>query len=184
MSVKPLLFHTLTLAICAVALPAATLERLSLDDMIAQSTAIVRGKVTSSSAAYSGPVIYTHYRIGVSETFKGPARASVEIQVPGGVANNMRQTFAGAPQFNPGDEFVFFLWTGPSGSTQVLGLTQGLFAVAADGTADPLATRSASREVMLDRGTGKQVKDQTLAMHLSELRARIGATLAAKRMGK
>jgi hypothetical protein len=31
---------------------------------------------------------------------------------------------------------------------------------------------------MLDRGTGKQVKDQTLTMHLSELRARIASTLA------
>jgi hypothetical protein len=177
--VKPLLLNTLTLAFCAVALPAATLERLSLDDMITQSTVIVRGKVTSSSAAYSGPVIYTHYRIRVSETWKGAARASVEIQVPGGVANNMRQTFAGAPTFGSGDEFVFFLWTGPSGATQVLGLTQGLFSVAADGTADPVATRNASREVMLDRGTSRQVKDQTLVMHLSELRARIGANLAA-----
>jgi hypothetical protein len=36
-----------------------------------------------------------------------------------------------------------------------------------------VTTRAASHEVMLDRGTGKQVKDQTLTMHLSELRARI-----------
>jgi hypothetical protein len=175
--VKPLQLPTLILALCAVALPAATLERLSLDDMITKSTAIVRGKVTGSFAAYSGPMIYTHYRVQVSETLKGPALGSVEVQVPGGVANNMRQTFAGAPQFNPGDEFVFFLWTGQSGATQVLGLTQGLFAVAADGTADPVTTRSPSHEMMLDHATGRQVKDQTLAMHLSELRARIGATL-------
>jgi hypothetical protein len=92
------------------------------------------------------------------------------------VANHIRQTFAGAPQFHAGDEFVFFLWTGPSGSTQVMGLTQGLFAVAADGTADPVTTRNASHEVMLEPGTGRQVKDQTLVMRLSELRSRIGAT--------
>jgi hypothetical protein len=34
---------------------------------------------------------------------------------------------------------------------------------------------------MLDPGTGKQVKDQTLTLRLSELRARIGATLKAVR---
>jgi len=50
--------------------------------------------------------------------------------------------------------------------------------VAADGTADPVATRSATRELMLESGTGRPVKDQTLSMHLSELRSRISSTLA------
>lgn len=175
--VKPLLLSVLTLACCAIALPAATLERLSLDDLIAKSTTIVRGKVLNSFTATSGPVIYTHYRIQSSETLKGTASGVVEIQLPGGVANNLRQNFAGVPQFKSGDEYVFFLWTGRSGATQVLGLTQGLFAVAS-GAADPVTTRSASHEVMLERGTGKQVKDQTLTMHLSELRARIHSTLS------
>ena len=176
-TVKPLLLHTLILAYCAVALPAATLERLSLDDLITQSTTIVRGKVLNSFTATSGPVIYTHYRIQTSETLKGPARGVVEIQLPGGVANNLRQSFAGVPKFNAGDEYVFFLWTGKTGATQVLGLTQGLFSVSPGGAVDPLTTRGASHEVMLDHGSGKQVKDQTLTMHLSELRARIGSTL-------
>ena len=176
MPVKPLLFSILMLAYCAVALPAATLERLSLEDLITKSTAIVRGKVLNSYTAASGPVIYTHYRIQTSETLKGTPNGAVDIQLPGGVANNLRQSFAGVPQFKAGDEYVFFLWTGKTGSTQVLGLTQGLFSVAPGTAADPLTTRSASHEVMLERGTGKQVKDQTLTLHLSELRARIQST--------
>ena len=178
MFVKPLLSSTLILAYCAAALPAATLERLSLDEMIVKSTAIVRGKVLNSYAASSGPIIYTHYRIQVSDTLKGPARTAVEIQLPGGVVNNGRQTFAGVPQFNSGDEYVFFLWVGKSGATQVLGLTQGLFSVAPGGAADPTTTRAASHEVMLERGTGKQVKDQVLTMRLSDLRSRINALLS------
>jgi hypothetical protein len=177
--VKSLVVSTLMLAACAAALPAATLERLSLDDMIVKSTSIVRGKVLNSYTASSGPLIYTHYRVQVSETLKGQARGTVDIQLPGGTANNLRQTFAGVPQFRTGDEFVFFLWTGRSGATQVLGLTQGLFALAAGSGADPVATRSASHEVMLEHGTGRQVTDQTLSMHLSDLRSRIGATLAS-----
>ena len=155
----------------------ATLQQLSLDDMITQSTAIVRGKVTGSYSAARGPIIYTFYSIQVTEQLKGTSQLGVTIAVPGGTANNLRQTFPGAPQFNTGDEFVFFLWTGKSGLTQVIGLTQGLFKLATDGTADPVATRAASAELMLERGSGRRVKDQTLVMNLSELRAHIAGTL-------
>jgi hypothetical protein len=163
---------------------AATLERLSLEDMIAKSSAIVRGKVTGSWAALTGSVIYTHYTVDVSERFKGPAQGTVEIVAAGGVVNNLRQSFSGSPTLNQGDEFVFFLWTSKAGLTQVMGLTQGLFTIprgsASDPTAsDPITTRAASHELMLDPVTSRPVKDGTLTMRLSELRSRIAATLAA-----
>jgi hypothetical protein len=159
---------------------AATLERLSLDDMIGQSTAIIRGKVTGSNAAMSGTIIFTYYTIQVSEQYKGPAQNAVTVAVPGGAANHLSQTFPGVPQLKTGDEFVFFLWTGNSRITQIIGLTQGLFRLSAGASAnDPLATRPASAELMLDRGTGRPVKDQTLVMNLSELRAHIASTLGA-----
>ena len=167
----------LVLTFCMWPLQGATLERLSLDDMIAKSTAIVHGKVTGSYAASSGPLIYTHYAIRVSESFKGTLKQSVNVVVPGGVVNNLRQTFPGTPQLNTGDDFVFFLWTGRSGLTQIIGLTQGLFSLTAGPSADLVATRPASREVMLERGTARQVKDQTLVMSLDELRTRIATNL-------
>lgn len=154
-------------------LQCATLERLSLDDLIAKSTAIVRGKVTGAAAAFSGPVIYTHYTIQVSEQFKGAGQNSIDVVVPGGTANGLRQSFAGAPVLNPGDEFVFFLYTGKSGLTTVTGLTQGLFSLPGDGSTDPTLTRSASRELMLDPANGRPVKDETLTLKLSDLRQRI-----------
>jgi hypothetical protein len=165
---------------CALPLQCATLERLSFDDMAARSTLIVRGKVADSWAAMTGGVIYTHYRIQVSESFKGGARDSVEVMVPGGAVNGMRQTFSGAPALNQGDEFVFFLWTSRQGITWITGLTQGLFALAADGSTDPNANRAASRELMLDPATARPVKDVAVSMRLSELRTRIAAALAAK----
>jgi hypothetical protein len=167
------------LAVCLMPLQCSTLEKLSLGDIITKSTAIVRAKVTGSYAVYSGPVIYTHYQLQVSESLKGTNGTSVDLAVPGGVANNFRQSFTGAPQFSVGDEYVFFLWTGKSGVTQVIGLTQGLFAVARGSSTNPTVTRSASRELMLEQGTGHPVKDQTLVMSLSDLRARIANTLAA-----
>jgi hypothetical protein len=178
-AVKRHLILALVFTFCTLPLQCATLERLSLDDMIAKSTAIVRGKVTSSYAAYSGRAIYTHYAIQVSERFKGGGQGTLDVAVPGGVASGLRQTFAGAPEFQAGDEYVFFLWTGKSGLTQVIGLTQGLFAIPAGTSADPVATRAVSGELMLARGSAVPVKNQTLVMKVSELRSRIAATLAA-----
>lgn len=160
----------LLLASC-LPLAGATLARLSLSDMIAQSTSIERAKVTGSYAAAQGPLIFTHYRLAISEQLKGPAIA--EIVVPGGTLNGFQQFIAGAPQFQTGSEFVFFLWTRQDGLTLVTGLTQGLFAVGPGGATDPSVTRAASQELMLDTTTGRPVRDQTLVMKLSDLRRQI-----------
>jgi len=74
---------------------------------------------------------------------------------------------------------VFFLWTSRAGLTYVMGLTQGLFAIAPGAAADPLATRAASRELMLDPKTARPVKDSVLSMRLSALRSQIANTLKA-----
>jgi len=173
-------------AVCAVLglsrLGGATLVQLSLNDMIGQSTAIEHAKVVSSWAAFSGSIVYTHYKLQVSERLKGQAIG--EIVVFGGVANGIRQSYAGTPQFHPGEDYVFFLWTNPAGMTHVVGLTQGIFAIAQDGSADPGVTRAASAERMLDATTGRQVKDRSLAMKLSDLRAQIASVLGAAKAGR
>ena len=89
----------------------------------------------------------------------------------------LRQTYPGAPQFQPGDQFVLFLWTGRSGMTQIMGFSQGVFAVARDGSPDPILTREASHEMMLDPVTHSQVNDQPLTMRLSELRSQVSSAL-------
>jgi hypothetical protein len=176
--VKRLSLLAVLLACCMAPVRSATLERLSLDDMIVKSSTIVRGKVTSSWAAFTGAVIYTHYKIQISETFKGNSRGTVEIMVPGGAAKNVQQNFSGSPVLKSGDEFVFFLWTSKSGITWITGLTQGLFSLPADtSAADRMATRAASRELMLDPATSQAVKDTAMSMRLSDLRSRISGTL-------
>jgi hypothetical protein len=164
-------------AMALMPLQCATLEQLSMNDLIAKSTAIVRAKVVSSYAAMSGPVVYTHYQLQVGERYKGAAQSTVDLVIPGGVANGIRQVWGGAPQLDAGADYIFFLWTGKSGLTQVMGLSQGLFAVAQDGSKDPAVTRTASHELMLDHNTGRAVQDRTLAMPLSGLRAQIAALI-------
>ena len=167
----------LVLAGGLVPLGGATLERLTLDDLIAKSTAIVQGKVTSSYASFHGPIIYTHYEVQVSEQLKGTSGPSLDLVVPGGTANNLRQIYSGAPQLNLGGEFVLFLWTGPSGLTQIMGLTQGLFRLSPGDSSGVVVTRTASTELMLEAGTSRPIRDETLVMSLNDLRARVAERL-------
>jgi hypothetical protein len=169
----------LSLALCG---SGATLQRLSMDDMIAKSTAILRGKVGACSASFSGNqgrgMIYTHCAISITEVYKGPFSAgTVDVAVPGGTAQGMRQTFAGAPVLASGTEYMFFLWTSRSGLTQIIGLSQGLFNLHTDAGGNLVLTRNASAEPILDV-SGKPVQDQAIQLNLSDLKKQMRTVLA------
>jgi hypothetical protein len=156
----------------------ATLERLSMDEMIAKSTSIVRGSVSDTWTTFTGRDIYTHYKIDVLERFKGASQKSVEVTVPGGTYGSYHQTPSGSPLLNKGDQYLFFLWTSQGGVTWIMGMTQGLFLLDASQASDPVVTRSASRELMLDPSTGRPVKDSAISFKLSDLRSRISSRLS------
>jgi hypothetical protein len=177
---KPMRFvvSALCAAFAATHLDAATLARLSLDDMIRQSTAIIHGRVGGSSAAFRGSVIYTSYKVQVLEQWKGNSPATVDVALPGGSANGYRQSFPGTPQLTEGQEYILFLWTSKSGLTQIIGLTQGLFDLSTDASGVATANRGASSNSMLDPVTGRMVKDEAIQMLLKDLTSRISSTLA------
>jgi hypothetical protein len=141
-----------------VPLAGATLERLTLDDLTAKSTAIVRGKVISSYASFRGPIIYTHYEVQVSEQ-QGTSGSSLDVVVPGGTANNLicAQIYSGAPQLNLGGEFGWCLWTGPSGLTQIMGLTQGLFRLS-----PPIRVQQPPRPVLDNPAAGRYKRNRSV----------------------
>ena len=161
---------------------ATTLEQLTLDDMIQKSTAIVRARVTGSHARIAARPTST--RTSSSRCSKpGSRRASelTEVAVPGGVANGIRQSVAGAPELKPGQEYVLFLWTSRSGLTQVIGLSQGLFKLSEEGSEGgsvAVAQRPAASELMLDR-SGLPVEDRAVSMPVQDLRARVLQALGA-----
>lgn len=164
-----------------ILLPAATLEKLSLEEMSQKATAIVRGRVLSSNGAQHGPLIYTHYRIQVSETWKGSVPSGLEVVVPGGAVRGLRQTFPGAPVLAPDTEYVLFLWTGANGLTRVIGLTQGMFMVTRDSNGELMAYRPAATDAMFDRAAGRMVRDEPLTLRMRELRQRVAASAAGGR---
>ncbi len=154
---------------------ATTLQQLSLDDMIQQSTGIVRAKVTSSSTALRGQKIYTYYRLRILETAKmggNPGAGDIDVAVPGGTVNGKREMVVGAPELTTGRQYVVFLWTSRSGLTQIIGLSQGLFLAAPDGSGKISLTHPAATDLMLDKN-GKAVGGQALGLEWSDLRTRI-----------
>jgi hypothetical protein len=168
----------LSLLTCGL-LPAVTLQQLSLDEMAQQSTAIVYGKVLDSYAAPQGSMIYTHYRVQVLDRWKGTSPTIVEVMVPGGVANGLRQTFAGVPGLVEGKSYVMFLWSGKTIGPQLIGLNQGLFDVAPDSNGTLFASRPMSTEQMLD-STGRAVQDQPMRLDFQQFNTRVKASIAAR----
>ena len=163
------------LALCAGA-SAATLQQLSLDQMTQASTAIVRARVTNSTASLTGSTIYTHYKLQVTESWKGFMPA--EVAVPGGVAGGLRQSFPGMPELAVGTEYVMFLWTsGSTGITHLVGLSQGLFSLSSQSDGSTMATRPLIGEMMLD-AAGRKVADQAVQMSLTALKAQVRMKLS------
>lgn len=168
-------FALTTMACLPMLVSAATLERLSMDDMVQKSTAIVRGRIIGSSASFRGlpgksVTIYTHYIIQVAESWKGALSGQVDVAVPGGLANGIRQTFAGAPVLDSNADYVLFLWTSRTGLTQIIGLSQGLMSLKLDASGNSVLGRGPSSEPMVDN-TGKAVADKGFSMSLSDFRA-------------
>jgi hypothetical protein len=156
----------------ALAAHAATLQQLSMDQMSHLATAVVRARVIGSSASLyaspGSPTIYTHYKLAVSEVWKGAA--SAEVLLPGGDFNGQKQSFPGVPELHVGGEYILFLWKSPStGITHTIGLTQGIFEITAQADGSAVASRRQSGEMMLD-ASGRKVADRPISMKLADMK--------------
>ena len=156
---------------------ATTLTKASLDDLIQKSTNIVRGRVVSSSTGARGRLVYTYYKIQVLDQLKGTATDQVQVQVPGGLYGGVQQSIAGAPRLADGSEYVFFLWSGPSGARHLLGLSQGVLDVTKNAAGDLMVARQASEAIVIDAATGETGSQDTVRMKLSEFSSRVSRVL-------
>jgi hypothetical protein len=174
----PVILLAIGAAIVVNAVNAATLQQLSMDQMNQLATSVVRARVTGSSADFAAtagsPTIYTHYKLAVSEVWKGAA--PTEVELPGGDVNGVKQSFPGVPELRVGGEYILFLWKSPStGIVHTLGLTQGIFEIATGADGSVVASRKQSGEIMLD-ASGHRVSEQAISMKLSDLKSRAGAS--------
>jgi hypothetical protein len=165
----------LCLLLCLAPAWGATLELLSLNDLIAKSTSIVQAQVAGSSASYTRNVIYTHYKVSVLTQWKGTAQKTIDVLVPGGTANGMRQTYPGVPQLATGQQYVLFLWRSNKGATYTMGFTQGVFNLTTGASGNITAVQMPTTETMLAPGTGQVVKSQPISVALPQLISYVAA---------
>lgn len=160
----------------AVVSQATTLVKLSLDEMLAKSTDIVRGRVRNCQAVQRGAAIATDCVVTVSERLKGLPAGTMAISVPGGSLRNargkVRHVIVGAPEFNEKQEYLLFLWTGKSGVTQLIGLSQGVLEIGTQG-GQVVAQRSPAAGVSYQNAAGHEVEDDGLTVTLDSVRRRL-----------
>lgn len=158
----------------------ATLEKLTLDDLIEKSTAIVRGAAGDSHVDRRGPLLYTVYGFRVDESWKGPESGAVEIGLPGGRDGGREQRFGGVPELQPGDEYLLFLWTGPSGRTQITGLGQGVLRVVEGDRGETRVLREPIDDaVFVPSADGSPAEPDAVDMTLEEMETRIQQVLGS-----
>lgn len=157
------------------ALNAATLERLTIEQMAQQASAVVRGRVGEARTARFGALVYTLHRFEAAEKWKGAPIAGLEVAVLGGTYEGVTYRFAGAPELKAGDEYVLFLWTGPSGRTQIVGLSQGVFRVVQRADAAVVVRTEAKDSVFAGEDGAR--RSQALEMTLDQLVASVRAAL-------
>jgi hypothetical protein len=156
----------------ALPLPATTLQILSVDSMVAKSSAIVRARPTPVSSFQRAGMIYTSYRLDVSATLKGNPVSTLQVAVPGGNYQGMRQAVAGSPALQTGNEYVVFVWTAPSGANYIIGLSQGLFEVHTNASGAVVLTRGPASAKVID-AAGSGVNDHGMTLLLTDLQAKI-----------
>lgn len=161
------------LATLALPLMGTTLEKLTFDEMVAKSTMIVRGRISPAGVQAHGPVYYSHYKIQVSEQYKGANAKMIDVVLPGGSIGRTQQTFSGVPTFPADTELVLFLWTSKTGLTHVIGLTQGVFQVSKDSAGQTIFSRDAITEGLTDSRTGRVTTDTGLRFTAAEFASRV-----------
>jgi hypothetical protein len=119
----------------AAAALGATLRGLTLEDLVLESAAVVRGHVVAQTAARDPLLgLVRESSIAVDEVLAGEAAATVEVVLLGGIVGDAGTHVPGEATLAIGDEVLVFLadlGVG-DGRMRVTGMAQGVFRVVRD----------------------------------------------------
>lgn len=122
------------LVVAAAPLGATTYLPASFNEIVAESSTIVYGRVTSVHAAWSDDrrTIDSFVTVHAVEHLKGVRGTSTLFRVPGGRVGDRLMVMPGVPTFREGDLVMLFLkGTGPA-IPHPVGLAQGVFRIVTD----------------------------------------------------
>ena len=134
-------FVCLSLLVCgalllcgARELGATVLVPAEFHEIVAGSQVIVYGRVATVRPEWSDDRsrIESIVTVTAGTYLKGGPGSTVTFRVPGGQIGRYRNVMIGAPQFQAGDEAVFFLSASGASVAHIFGLNQGLYRVRVD----------------------------------------------------
>jgi len=142
----------------------ATVARaLSVRDLVASSTAVVRGTVLDADASDVAGSIVTVVQIEVADVYAGDAPSMLTIVEPGGTpaGSDLGMTVVGGVHYEPGEEVVVFAtpargpWAAAfPGAYRTTGLAQGKWSVVRDAHGAARVERDLSGMTRLAPGAG------------------------------
>jgi hypothetical protein len=120
-------------AFAGATLAASVTEPLTLGQLAAGATLIVRGSVTDVRAFFvAGRGIESVATVAVEHTLKGESEPFLAVRVPGGAVGGRRQVTIGAPSLRVNQQAVFFLKRGADNGWRPVGLSAGVIHVRTD----------------------------------------------------
>ncbi|HEX9945739.1 MAG TPA: hypothetical protein VGG03_27340 [Thermoanaerobaculia bacterium] len=123
----------LVLALAAIPVGASTFLAMSRGELVAQSDAVVQGRVLKVNSFWtpSGRVIATEALVQVEETVKGKAPGVVVVRTFGGTVGGFTIEAHGFPKFAVNDHVLLFLH-GANDTAEVTGYQLGHYRVIRD----------------------------------------------------
>lgn len=129
-----------TAAMLATSVSATTLQKLSLDDVVASSATVVVGEAISARTERTDNGVFTHTTFRVNDAVVGAAGAEVVVTTLGGRFTSgkyqLSENWPGSPQFSGGDRVMLFLQESRVGDMEVVGFNQGVLRIVSTASGD------------------------------------------------
>jgi hypothetical protein len=135
----------------AAPLLSTLVPRMSLEEVVDASTAIVHGTVVRTWSAWDEEhrYIWTHYEIQVADKLKGTANGAIVLSEPGGTVDETELQVVGTPKYEVGEEVVLFAEETPLGLLRTCGWGQGKFRVSRARETGKLTVQPAAKGIQL-----------------------------------
>lgn len=148
------------LTLLAIAAKATTLERLRLEELARQATAVARLRCLNTRSLWLSSEIWTDTDFEVIDQAKGALPETVTVRTLGGSLGHLHSRVEEVPVFHPGEEAYLFLWAREGQPFRVLGWSQGTFRIVRDkGTGGETVTQDSAAIPLFDSQSGRFVHE-------------------------
>ena len=115
---------------------ATTMVSMSMEQLTQASSDIVQARVVSQVCAWNAAhsQIVTITSLAVSQSLKGNASSTIQVQQLGGTVDHVTQSIMGDVSFRPQSEYILFLEPADGSIFHVVGMSQGAYPVYQDAT--------------------------------------------------